>query len=200
VAVESDGSARKVLYDGAGTKLLGQKLKAGSLPIVLASDHNLSAYEFNKNGILFSTVHELANVGSSEKNLLHLLNPSGSGKNLIIWKIILSCFDTISSQVYFRVYANPTITGNGTALTISNGRIMTSPTASIANAYHSPTTSALGVLRFSGVTIGGTAAQSLPLQIAGGLILEPNNRLLITGRADGTNRDTAFYIEWSEEA
>jgi hypothetical protein len=188
------------LQDNSGAAItLGQKTKANSLPIVLASDMNLSAHEFNKNGVLFSTIYEWTNVGTSEQNLVHLLNPSGSGKNLIILKIVLSCFDTITSAVYFRIYANPTITGNGTALTISNGRIMTSPTASIANAYRDPTTSAIGTFRFSGITPGGTAGNSLPLQICGGLIIEPNNRLLITAKADGTNRDTAIYIEWGEE-
>lgn len=188
------------IQDNAGVGItLGQKTKDLSIPIVFASDQNLSSYEFNKNGYMFSTIYEWTNVGTTEMNLLHLVNPSGSGKNLIIWKLILTCFDTVSSFVYFRIYTNPTITGNGTALTISNGRVMASPNASIANAYRDPTTSALGTFKISCISAGGTAASARTLDVQGSLIIEPNNRILVTGKADGSNRDTSVYVEWSEE-
>jgi len=196
-----DGEKITLLGDPSvtGDLLKGQKTVAGSIPVVLPSNQYQTSYSFNKLGTLFSVVREWSNVGTSEKNLIHIFNPNGSGKNLVLFRAIMTCFDTVDAFIVFRLYGNPTITGNGTALTINNGLITASPTASVANAYYDPSTSALGTQRRTIKSPGTDSGASAVLDIDGGLIIAPNNRVLITGTADGTNRDVSISLEWGEE-
>jgi len=189
------------LQDNAGAAItLGQKTKANSLPVVLSSDQYNSEFALNERGTLYSIVFTWTNVGTTEKNLFHLYNPSASGKTIKITKMIMTNFDTVGSFCWFRVYHTPTITGNGTGLTIVNRKIASAPTASIANAYRDPTTSSVGTLMEFMRTSGGAAGgNSFVYDLKGGLYLTENTRILITGTADGTNRDIALYLEWGEE-
>lgn len=188
------------LQDNAGAAItLGQKVRDSSLPVVLASNQYRTPYSYAAIESYFSCVFEWTNTGTTEKNLIQLLNPNGSGKNLVVKRMIMTCYDTVSSFLYFRVYANPTITGAGTALAATNRRIKSSPVASVATPFRDPTTSALGTFLQSGSTPGGTPSASLIMPFEGGLVIEPNNRILVTAISDGTNRDTALSIEWGEE-
>lgn len=198
--VNADGSTDGNLIAVNGASLtLDQKAMASSIPVVLPSDQYASPFNYATSEKLFSISYEWANVGTSEKNLMYILNPTGSGKNLVVMRIHFSNYDSVSSLTTLRVYANPTITVNGTALTIINRKIKTSPISSVMDAYYDPTTSDLGSLLTTGTTAGGAASgNSLILDIDGGIVLEPNNRLLLTGKADGTNRDTAVTVVWGE--
>lgn len=192
-----------VKYGGTSVSL-GQKTMANSMPVTVASDQTIMPFlsdisYHNNRGELFNATWEWTNVSTSEKNLILIRNPNGSGKNLKLLRGIFLDYDTVASFVHFHIYAKPTVTGTGTALTINNGIVKTSPNTSVMNLYRDPTTSALGSMIPSFLTKGGTGGSNeSQFYFMGSIIIEPNNDVLITGTADGTNRDTGVYLEWAE--
>jgi len=144
-----------------------------------------NAYVTTTNFINFTT--------SNETDYLLLKNPSGSNKILKIKKFDLGVdFNNAPPSVY-RIYRDPTITANGTALTISN--IRKSGSVSIASAFRSPTISARGTLLVAQSFLGGTPTNEHNL----GFIIEAGENILITMDNGATNVDTCVTTYWSED-
>lgn len=138
-----------------------------------------------------STVQE--KVGAAQGAVMLLRNPSGSGKNVILDRVVYISVDQGVNLLY-RSYRNPTVTSTGTALTISNSFI-DGTGGGIAEVYRDPTISANGTLLE--VT---QVRDSMEIDdIAGKVVLPPGKDLLYTLESSGNNKKWALDLGWIEE-
>lgn len=137
-------------------------------------------------------------IGTTELPVVYFRNPSGSSRTVKIVKILANNSHTVSSGVRFRVYINPTVSANGTALTevaldVGSGN---SPSA---DAFSSPTVSANGNQIADITAPAFMIGPSIELVPANGLQLRANNTLLITAVADGSSRIANISVWWEED-
>lgn len=198
--VDANGAQEVNLRTSAGAELLGQQISTASLPVVIASDQSTIPVSVvpPAGADVFSAVGERTGVGTSEVPVILLKNPSGSGKVLSIDQILLINRHTVSSLVIFRCYSSPTITANGTAVSIPTLDIGSGNTT-VAEAYQSPTISANGTLMMTTTASGGANANPNAMRFEGTLTLQPNTSILITAIADGTSRIPVVTMIWTEE-
>lgn len=183
---------RVVVEDGPN----GYDLKVnsdGSINVNTSS----SSLSLNKQVYSASFDYNLANTG--EKLALYLNNPSGSTKIVKLIDLTIGLTNTVSSQAIFRMYVNPTITANGTAVTISPAYIGASQPTATALVYSGPSASANGTQYWAWQINGGpSGGQTMHVDFDGDVLLAANNRILITGNPDGVNRNAIFTLRWAE--
>lgn len=146
-------------------------------------------------------ISETINItgGATENNFFLLRNPSGSGKKIKIIDITVGFTNTVNVMAIFKLYASPTITANGTSLTIKPGRIGDSVPSSSMNAYSTPTISARGSQYIAFTAAGGPSTDaSYHLDVDQSIIVDDNYDILLTGTPDGTNRGVLLTIRWAE--
>lgn len=137
--------------------------------------------------------------GGTENNFLLIRNPSGSGKQLRLIDITIGFTNTVNVMAYFKLYASPTITANGTTLTVKPGRVGASTPASAVNAYSRPTISVRGTECLNFMVAGGPGTpSSWRFEINQSVLLDPNYNILFTGTPDGTNRNILLTFRWAE--
>lgn len=136
----------------------------------------------------------LATGAGADNPVFLLVNPNGSGKNISINELIFG--DNITNNlILVKIFANPTVTANGTLANVRNNYIG-SVVTSIANAYTLPTISANGnELR---TFINGRDTNSIISDEKGAIVLPPNNALLITSRPSNNNRIVNLTLIWRE--
>lgn len=138
-------------------------------------------------------------ASSGEKLALYLNNPTGSGKVLKLIDMTVGLTNTVGSMAVIRAYYNPTITANGTAKTISPGYIGGGQAASSMTLFSGASASANGTLFWQFQLTGGTnGGNSIHQDFDQSVILAENNKLLITGDPDGTNRNLIITLRWVE--
>jgi len=197
--VDSNGSLQARLFD-ASAALIGQKTMAGSLPIVLASDQSVVPVQdvsslYASQDKLYSISSEINLAGTGEVDAFLFRNPSGSGKVVYLTKLIACLISSVGAEVRIRIYRTPTITANGTAITISPARIGGSPPASISLCNSLPTISARGTL----IRVFNSANTStFTNDINSRIIVEANNSFLITGQSTSTNKPLGLNLAWVE--
>ena len=167
--------ALKVTAGSSGQKEL---VAAGQVFCAVVDDFNLSSF-------------------STDNTILLIKNPNASGKNLYIIDVFAGTLES-SVAIKYKVFANPTITSNGTSKTITSRTIKASPTASVMEAYTGPTVSANGTALSEFVNQQASNAVSILTSFQ--IRLEPNNNLLITGKPSSNNRTAILTVVWSEEA
>ena len=151
--------------------------------------------EYATFGKAFTTSTDLVSIsGTSEQAFLLLRNPSGSGK-----KILTSHFnfglDTTTAREIIRVYKNPTVTSDGTGLTISNTLIKSSPPSSSCEAYKSPTVSANGSLLNMTIMPANQPSRGFNRFY----LVEPGNSILVTVELSVGSVDGFLDIYWIED-
>jgi hypothetical protein len=140
----------------------------------------------------FITTIDLTNITSGlETNFFLINNPNASGKVIKLYNIKMGL---LSGKSVIRFYLNPTITTNGTALTIN--KLLTSGTASIASAYSAPTTSARGTM-LSAIQID--FGQLLDVNYDLARFIQPNENLLISVDGSASGLDYTLSLLWEEE-
>jgi len=194
--VDSNGSLQARLFD-ASAALIGQKAMAASLPVVISSDQSAVPVTISSTADENFCISEpITPSAASETDVILVKNPSGSGK-----KLYLDVFEVLGLAVDFssiiRIYSNPTITANGTAITVKNGNVGSGIT-SVMNAYKFPTISARGSLLYTGSFLKAVTA-SWFIEFAGRLLWNANNNLLITFEHSATNRDAVISAIWREK-
>lgn len=116
----------------------------------------------------------------TETDFFLLKNPSGSGIVATLQQLVMSSDENIGATYRVRVYKNPTITTNGTAVTPVNAR-QVGAAAVVCTTFRSPAISARGTLTYvTNFTIGN------PIVEPGTLLLDPNNNYLVTLQTDNT--------------
>lgn len=188
---------------------LGQKTMAGSAPVVIASDQSAlpvtvsggqrtEAQQAAIDGVAFSLVTTTINAQSAGANIIYINNPNTNTKSMVITSIFLGVNAAKSGWGDFTIYANPTVTANGTALTPRNLRIG-SATTSVLSAFSGPTTSATGTPVFFWSTSQGVTTSNF-IQMNPYIILTPNNKLLLFCTSKANNNPTDIVINWFEAA
>lgn len=146
----------------------------------------------------FATSTGINSVAASAETAYFLLkNPTGSNKVLRLFLMRIGHqATTASTTMAYRLYANPTITANGTALTIVNQRIVSGASATAMQAFRSPTISANGSLMTEFMTFGQTPFPEInfPHYIA----IDANNSVLVTVQSSGLNVPSAVSAVWAE--
>ena len=132
---------------------------------------------------------------STETNIVLIKNPSSSGLLASFYRFIMDCI-TKGGQATFRFYTNPTVTSNGTAVSIGNRHIGHANTSSI-QVFKSPVTSSAGA-KFITLSVGKDS-NSFYFPLQGSIILAQNNSLLITGQPEANNRIVSLSAAWAEE-
>jgi hypothetical protein len=150
----------------------------------------------------FSVVSEVLPLAATETPVFLIKNPNGSGKKLKVSLLILGISPSVGSATgntdLFRLYADPTITTNGTALTINNLDTQTGPPASSMTAFFSPTIASNGTKL--GTYCVSSQAGSLTISQNASRVLDANHNWLITqtGIVNGTATGI-IQLEWIED-
>lgn len=199
VAATSAGGLHINLRSSAGSEMLGQKISAQSIPVVLPSDASGGESGIVNDGSLFSAaVSVSAAVQGVDNPLVLIRNPAGSGKSLFIWRGRLASTVT-NVGITFSIYANPTVLTNGTTLAIVNRNIGgASNPSTVALASTLPTVSSLGTL----ITVAqvGQNNNSIDMNEDFAVKINPGNSILITGNPNSNNRNAAITLVWQEKA
>jgi hypothetical protein len=190
--VSLNESDEVTIADSAGVN----KLTVNTDGSINAQDH--AAYKAEAKQFYWcSFAFNLASTG--EKTALYFRNPSASGKVVKIVDLTIGLTNTVGSMAIVRMYANPTTSANGTALTALPGYIGGSQAASVALLSSGPTVSANGSLYLAEHVSGGTnGTGTREVDLAECILLAAGNSLLLTGDPDGTNRNLLVTITWVE--
>lgn len=160
--------------------------------ILTPSAQNIS--QFVRAGKVFSLTDAVNAASASSENPIFLLkNPSGSGKTFYIYKFSAN-MNVTNVGAKFGIYANPTITTNGTSMTPANQLI--GGGASAATAFKLSTVSAPGTL-LQGFCSGSNVASFRMIDDCG-IILPANNNLLITCNPVSNHREAVLNLVWVE--
>jgi hypothetical protein len=150
----------------------------------------------------FSVVSEVLPGAATETPVFLIKNPVGSGKKMKVSLLIFGISPSVGSATgntdLFRLYADPTITTNGTALTINNLDTQTGPPASAMTAFSSPTVTANGTKL--GTYCVSSQAGSLTIPQNASRVLDVGHNWLITqvGIVNGAATGI-IQLEWIED-
>lgn len=131
-------------------------------------------------------------AAATETDWILVKNPAASGHYLRI-KRFMAYIGKVNLAALWRVYKNPTITTNGTALTPRNKRDLS--VASEFTAYFQPTISARGTLL---TAFGATTGHIINDEDLSLTFLE-NENMLITLEASLKSNPYGITIEWAEQ-
>lgn len=133
--------------------------------------------------------------GTSETDILLLRNPVASGKHVRVKDFIPSILEAGSNvRSIIRVYGGPTITLEGTALTINKKRTSQTDT-SIATVFSLPTISARGSF-VNEFTIDNSTIPLRDSQLSAWV--EEGEDVLITFENTSNNTDISIFTQWAE--
>jgi hypothetical protein len=170
--------------------------------LVVNTDGSINVEAHAENAALQKTLYiasfDFTLTSSGEKMVLYFRNPNASGKIIKLVDATFGLTNTVSSEAIVRIYANPTVTANGTAVTVSPAYIGGSQAASVALLTTAPTVTANGTQYFAAQTSGGANNNGFHYEFDQALILAANNSLLFTGNPDGTNRGLMVTLSWTE--
>jgi len=147
------------------------------------------------NGNVYLVSNEQNVSGTNEVDILLLQNLSGNTKTIFIQTTLLNSLSA-GKQLTYRFYKNPTITANGTLLTISNSNFESANSSEMVS-YSSPTISARGTKLLAYIT-GANNRSKINTNLLG-FIIPPNNALLISGQSSATNTISDMTISWVEK-
>lgn len=142
------------------------------------------------------TTNHVAVAGTAENPFFYLTNPNASGKTVRITDInVGTSKGGTSVSTKFRVYRDPTVTANGTALTIVKAK-KSQAAASVCSAFLSPTTTANGTIFASFASApGGTVIDPMSEME---IMVEANEKLLFTVQNSVTNNESFVSISFVE--
>ena len=166
-------------------------ISAGRLKIETRPEGDASSDLINGNMYVAST-NAISLTLNTEQDFLLIKNPNGNTVNLYL--MIHPQSNVVStSSVTWRLYKSPTVTANGTSITINNMDIGSSNT-SAAQIFSQPTATVNGTLLNVSLTSAG--ADVTPF---GMYILEANQTMLLTAQPSSVNTLHAASIKWSEK-
>jgi len=185
------------IADAAGVNKLVVNLD-GSINIAgivsnIPAANTISTY--TSQGKVFTLSGAISAATSGVNNPIFLIkNPSGSGKTLYLYRVIMAC-SINNVSVKFGIYYNPTITTNGTAATPRNNLIGSAVTA-VATASSLPSLSATGTLLSTLQT--GQNSNSIDFMGDFSIQILANNNIVITADPSSNGREVSMTIVWAE--
>lgn len=180
------------LQDGSGTAITSSALGSRQALDVNNVDGLQALTAAGKH---FATVVEVNLPTTAETAFFYFKNPNASGKNIYIDRVFI---DTTmkGAIISTRLYKDPTSSANGTAATVVNLDVQASPAAAVATPFTNPTVSANGS-KIGFFTVGANA-NTPEYMFDLGILVEPNNALLMTGVGDANNRVVVVTFYWIE--
>lgn len=151
---------------------------------------------YTLNNKTYSNAFEINAASSGTDNPAILIrNPNGSGK--IAYFFVASAGVQINNVfVTYKIFANPTITTNGTSQTPASLNVGGGAGAASILINTLPTISANGtVLVAKLMSQNGTTVEMTQNGI---IALNPNNSMLITANPQSNNRVSAYTLHWAE--
>ncbi len=149
----------------------------------------------NGNAYVVTTV--ATTVGTTETNAFYLKN--GSSKTIYVFNIfMLGNSANGNNWIDFRAYYNPTVTVNGSSLTITN-LLAGSANASTATAFVTSTTSSRGTLvKFWNAGINNSAGVLQDATFSNYFVLPANQSILITVQCKANGQAYDGTLMWFE--
>lgn len=162
----------------------------------LATEEILSFQTVSLAGKGYNVAAFLPTTLTTEFDLLLFKNTSAAAGTLVrLYEQVVAIPDSAANtRSVIRVYRNPTITTNGTALTIAGLR--TGQAATVAQAFSSPTISARGTL----VQIYGVTNSPVVREINLSRYVEPGDSILFTCTPSSVGVNHSFSQAWAEVA
>ena len=152
-------------------------------------------------GKMFTVTTGILGTGSTSEVAYVLIdNPSGSGVTAKFRKMTFGVSSATTDIIDWAVYRAPTVTSNGTPLTVNGNRQTGQATAQV-KFYSLPTTSSFGTKLSQYRTSGQLGAGENPGNLNFSLWLEANNKMLVTVVQAGTGANKAAYfdVEYAEQ-
>jgi len=151
---------------------------------------------FTINNKTYTNAFEInAATGGADNTQILIRNPNGSGK--ILYFFMISAGVEINNVfVTYKVFANPTVTANGTAQTPASLNIGGGASAAIALINTLPTVSSSGTMIVAKVM--SQNGNQVELTTKGIIAVNPNNSLLISAEPQSNNRISAYTLHWAE--
>lgn len=141
-----------------------------------------------------ATTNNITVANANETVFMLIKNPSSSGKTARLHRLTIGSDENQANKMaFYRIYRDPTVTNNGTALNINN--LKKGAGASALTAFKLPTISANGMLLAVGNA--GAVVQSTDHMDLGNLISSGEN-ILITIDATAGNFDFFVTAYWEE--
>lgn len=141
----------------------------------------------------FATSQLVTSGGTAETAYFLVKNPNGSGKNILLDKVTMAAPQ--SGGTIYKFYMNPTVTLNGTALTITGGR-QTGQNTAVATIFRLPTVTANGTM-FAAIDMPTGATKEIDFDTS--KWIEPNNSLLITATQSLLGGTSGIDLQFVEE-
>lgn len=147
-------------------------------------------------GKAFSTIiTNQSNGNTTEVPVFWIENPIGSDRVMRMHWIQFWVTDlTANQEAILNIYRNPTVTSNGSTMTITSSR-PSKKVASIALSYKAPTVSANGSQLMQFIATSDTSVNELDHV---GIFLDDGESLLFTVTQSANGIDYALNLSWSE--
>lgn len=201
----SNASETELLGGTDQTKIgnVGDRLKVDAIVTVSeATTYNRSELSRRVSlGDAFGVYTTAVSVATTETNVIYMNNPSNSGHTVYVAAALLASVITATGWSEFYVYTQPTVTSNGTALTVNN-LLAGSVNASTTLVYRNPVTSTRGTLIDSTLYGSNNTAPNAEMTarvVEPYYILPPGTRLLISARGKNATTPLVIIIKWFEE-
>jgi hypothetical protein len=190
ILYDSSGNAISSVLDGSVRRLAVDISQGEAIAVEVQEDTWTTDVKAGRGFIITTNIVTVSL--SSEADFFLLKNPSGSGKNIRIKELLISIEASTQQGSVIRIYKNPTITADGTALTI--GKLKTGQADGVATAYLSPTISTRGTLR----EVFQIGLNTFLRDYALARYVNENETFLITVQGTKTNVVHALTILYSE--
>jgi len=189
------------LIQGAVTTTAPTYTTAKTAPLSLDTSGNLRTAPTVQNPSLLSNqMYSMGVVRNSaaadtDNNIVLLRNPNGSGKTVYIVSIVCNNVTTNVTTI-FKIFTNPTVTLNGTAVT-PDSRFIGNGAAAAITLINTLPTATLPTVSLVAITAGqNSAGVSLIHPYTIGIVA--NNSLVITASPSSNNRSVSITINWIE--
>jgi len=195
---DSDGIVRRLLMDsdgrpyviiGDGTSDIEIDPDIGGL-LVTPIERDLV-----RDGVVFSTFHTFGAVAAATSKWIHIKLPATHRANMR-WRFMSE------AKIDYYVYENPTLTNDGTAISVFDMNRSTANTSNVL-AYHTPTISNVGTMIDNGmIGTSGFLADSggSVSQMADWIFKADESYLVGANNNDAAAKDIVIQLVWAEEA
>lgn len=150
------------------------------------------------NGRSFYIITNSLLSAASATELIYFNNPSSNNKTILICNVLLGVSLTTSAWTIFDIYYNPTVTSNGTPMTVRNSRIGGAYSGGIL-VYTLPVVSSNGTL-YSTLPFNNSSqsGSSVPIALNPYWVLPPGNSLFISSVAKVGSTPLNIQMNWLE--
>jgi len=138
---------------------------------------------------------ELGSIsGVSEHDYIYIKNPSTSNTRLLITHVTLGT-DSNSTRSVFKIYANPTVSADGSSLVANNTYIKSAPRSAQALVFKDPTVTSRGTYQNTTIVPADSGSRGLNRWYW----IDPDNSMLVTVKNSVSNASSFIEVIWVEE-